>query len=94
MKISEAIVPISYVKANAAKMIDEIVDSGNPVVITQNGRARVIIQDLKSYEQTQETIAMLKIAAQGERAIEKKRFKSGRKAFSDMRKKVYNRNSL
>lgn len=88
MRFSEAIVPISYAKAHTAKLIDEVVESGNPVVITQNGRARVIIQDLASYEQTQETLAMLKIIAQGRAAIAEKRFKSARRAFADVRRKT------
>jgi len=87
MKLSEAIVPISYAKTHTAKLIDEVVESGNPVVITQNGRARAVVQDLASYEQTQQTLAMLKIIAQGRKATNEKRFKSARKAFADVRKK-------
>jgi PHD/YefM family antitoxin component YafN of YafNO toxin-antitoxin module len=45
-------------------------DPGEPLVITQNGEAKVVIQDIKSYEQTQEAIALLKILALGTRQIE------------------------
>jgi prevent-host-death family protein len=88
MKLSEDVVPISYAKAHTAKLIDQVVESGNPVVITQNGRARAVVQDLKSYEQTQETLAMLKLIAQGHKAIDEGRVKPVRKAFADVRKKA------
>lgn len=50
MKLSEAVIPISYAKAHTAEVIAGIVKEHKPIVITQKGRARVIIQDLHSYE--------------------------------------------
>jgi len=88
MKLSEAVIPISYAKAHTASMIDGIVKERKPVVITQNGRARVIIQDLRSYEQTQESLAMLKILSIGQSDVKAKRVKPLRRAFSDIRKKA------
>jgi PHD/YefM family antitoxin component YafN of YafNO toxin-antitoxin module len=41
------------------------------LVITQNGEAKVVMQDIQSYEQTQETIALLKILALGTYQVEK-----------------------
>ena len=58
--------PISYFKANAAEIIAELGEVGEPMIITQNGEAKAVIQDIVSYEQTQETLAMLKILALGE----------------------------
>ncbi len=46
MKLSEAIKPIRYVKANAAGGVDPACETGEPVIVTRNGRARMIIQDL------------------------------------------------
>jgi len=45
-------------------------DQGAPLVITQNGEAKVVLQDIESYEQTQETMALLKILALSNRQIE------------------------
>ncbi|MCP2500253.1 MAG: type II toxin-antitoxin system Phd/YefM family antitoxin [Deltaproteobacteria bacterium] len=45
-------------------------DRGAPLIITQNGEAKVVLQDIESYEQTQETMALLKILALGNRQIE------------------------
>ncbi len=70
MKLSSQIKPISYLKAHAAEIIRNMGDQGAPLVITQNGEAKVVLQDIASYEQTQETIALLKIIALGNRQIE------------------------
>ena len=50
MKLSETVKPISYIKSHASEIISEISESGSPVVVTVNGEARVIIQDIKEYE--------------------------------------------
>ena len=62
--------PISYVKANAADLIRELRENGEPLVITQNGEATAVMQDVATYEATQETLALLKILALGKRQIE------------------------
>jgi prevent-host-death family protein len=70
MKLSSRIKPISYLKAHAAEIVRKLNEQGEPLVITQNGEAKVVIQDIASYEQTQETMALLKILALGTRQIE------------------------
>lgn len=70
MKLSSQIRPISYLKAHAAEIVRTMGDQGAPLVITQNGEAKVVLQDIESYEQTQETMALLKILALGNRQIE------------------------
>ena len=70
MKLSSQIKPISYLKAHAAEIVRELGEKREPLVITQNGEAKVVIQDIGSYEQTQETMALLKILALGTRQIE------------------------
>jgi prevent-host-death family protein len=70
MKYSTRIRPISYLKANAAEVVRELAEQREPLVITQNGEAKAVIQDVASFEQTQETLALLKILAFGNRQIE------------------------
>jgi len=70
MKLSRQIKPISYLKAHAAEIVRTMGDHREPLVITQNGEAKVVIQDIESYEQTLETMALLKILALGNRQIE------------------------
>ncbi len=52
--------PISYFKAHAAQMLHDLVDTREPIAITQNGEVRVVVQDAGSFERTQETLALLK----------------------------------
>ena len=62
--------PISYLKANAAEVLDRLAEEREPMLITQNGEARAVMQDVASYEATQETLALLKILALGNREVE------------------------
>jgi prevent-host-death family protein len=70
MKLSKQIRPISYLKAHAAEIVRNLSKKHEPLIITQNGEAKVVIQDIESYEQTQQTIALLKILSLGTRQIE------------------------
>jgi prevent-host-death family protein len=70
MKYSTRIRSISYLKANAADVVRQLAEVREPLVITQNGEAKAVIQDVASFEQTQETLALLKILALGNRQIE------------------------
>ena len=70
MKLSSQIRPISYLKAHAAEIVRTLGDRREPLIITQNGEAKVVIQDIDSYEETQETVALLKILALGSRQVE------------------------
>lgn len=72
---STNIKPISYLKANAAEVLKHLAEQREPFLITQNGEARAVMQDIASYESTQETLALLKILALGNREIEEGRVK-------------------
>ena len=76
MRYSTQIKPISYLKANAAAVLDELQESRQPLIITQNGEAKAVMQDLATYEATQETMALLKILALGNQQIEDGRVSS------------------
>jgi prevent-host-death family protein len=69
MRYSTQIKPISYLKANAAEVLQELADHRQPVVITQNGEAKAVLQDVASYEEAQETLALLKILALGNQQV-------------------------
>jgi prevent-host-death family protein len=62
--------PVSYLKANAAEILLDLADSREPMVITQNGEAKAVLQDVASFEETRETLALLKILALGMRDVE------------------------
>ena len=65
MRYSSQVKPISYLNANAAAVLLHLTEQREPLVITQNGEAKAVLQDVASFEQTQETLALLKILALG-----------------------------
>lgn len=69
MRYSSQIKPISYLKANAAEVLLHIAEHREPLVITQNGEAKAVLQDVASFEQTQETLALLKLLALGSQQV-------------------------
>ena len=71
MKLSSQIKPISYLKAHVSEVVRKIGEQSEPLIITQNGEAKAILQDIQSYEQQQETMALLKILALGNQQVEK-----------------------
>ena len=65
MRYSSQVKPISYLKANAAQVLAILGENRAPLIITQNGEAKAVLQDVASYESTQETLALLKVLALG-----------------------------
>lgn len=87
MKNPSRIKPISYVKAHAADVIRELAARREPLVITQNGEATAVMQDVASYEQTQETLALLKILALGRQQAAQGRTVAAADAFRRLRER-------
>lgn len=87
MKLSARIKPISYLKSHAAEILRHLGSQGEPLVITQNGEAKAVLQDIASYERTQETLALLKILALGTAQIEQGKVKPAGEALKRLRAK-------
>lgn len=85
MKLSDHIKPISYLKANAAEILRGLGQGSEPLIITQNGEAKAVIQDIKTYEKTLETMALLKILALGLRQVEEGRIQTCEDVFNQLR---------
>lgn len=88
MKYATRIKPISYLKANAAKVVRGLAESGEPMIITQNGEATAVLQDIATYEQTQETLALLKILALGEQQVKEGKTVPAVKAMKRFRERI------
>jgi prevent-host-death family protein len=84
MKLSTHVKPISYLKSHAAEIVKDISASREPMLITQNGEAKLVVMDVRSYEQQEETLALLKILALGNRDIEQGRFRNAEEIFSEL----------
>ncbi len=87
MKLSSQIKPISYLKAHASDVVRQLAEQQEPIVITQNGEAKVVIQGVRSFEQTQETMAVLKILALGNRQVEEGKVQLAADAIQSIRER-------
>ncbi|QDQ27459.1 type II toxin-antitoxin system Phd/YefM family antitoxin [Chitinimonas arctica] len=86
MKFSTQVKPISYLKSNAAEIAKSLTETREPMLITQNGEAKLVVMDVRSYEENEETLALLKLLALGKREIELGNFRSADEVFAELDK--------
>jgi prevent-host-death family protein len=91
VKLSEVVKPISYLKAHAAEVIREIAEKRKTVIVTQHGEAKAVLQDVRTYEELQESLALLKILAQGQKSAEEGRLAPAAEAFGRVRRRAARR---
>jgi len=84
MNISKDIKPITYLKSRAADLLKQINETHRPVVITQNGEPKAVLQDPESYENMRNAIGILKLISQGEEDIKNGKSKSQEEVFADI----------
>lgn len=88
MKLSDRVKPISYFKANAPEVLHGLAEHREPLVITLRGEAKAVLQDIASYEQTLETLSLLKMLAMSNKSLEEGRVRPLGKAFTGIRKRL------
>ncbi len=91
MRLSRQIKPISYLKAHAPEIVRELAAGGEPYVITVHGEAKAVLMDVVEYERMQETLAMMKIVAMGEKDLREGRTLPAEQAFRRVRETVAER---
>ncbi|WP_419712439.1 type II toxin-antitoxin system Phd/YefM family antitoxin [Pseudomonas sp. NFX224] len=84
MKLSSQIKPISYLKSHTAEIVKQLTESREPLVITQNGEAKLVVMDVKSFEEQEDTMALLKLLAMGNREIEEGKFRDAEDVFAEL----------
>ncbi len=93
MAKSEKIKSITYMKTHAPDILSEVCESKRPFIITHNGEGKMVIQDLESYEEMKDSIAMLKLVAQGRHSVEHGHTKPARKTFDSIERRRRQRDS-
>lgn len=88
MKLSTAVKPISYLKAHASELIRDITNTRQTLVVTHNGEAKVVVQDIRSYERMQETLALLKILTRSKQNIRRGKAKPMDGVFASLDKRI------
>jgi len=84
MKPSTQVKPISFLKNHAAEIASTLAESGEPLLITQNGEARMVVMDVAAWEQQEQTLALLKILALGNRDIEARAYRDAARVLDDL----------
>lgn len=84
MKVSSDIKPISYLKSHAADILKQINETHRPIVITQNGEPRAVVQDPDSYDTMRNAIGILKLISQGEEDVRQGRSRGQEEVFKDI----------
>jgi prevent-host-death family protein len=88
MKLETNIRPISYIKTHAAEMLQQINDTRNPIVITQNGLAKGVLLDTRSYQEMVDAIGILKVLSHSEHEVETGKTLSHKAAISTAMKAI------
>jgi len=94
MKLSEKIRPTTYLKDHVEEIVQELGENPATLVITQDGTAKAILQDIVSYERTQETLTLLKILAMGRRQAEEGKVRPAEDVMADLRRRMKEKNGL
>ena len=89
MHLSEDIKPISYLKTKTADVINSVNENQRTIFITQNGEAKAVVQDIKSYENTQNTLSLLKLIIQSENDIDNGDIILQDEMFENLEKKLF-----
>lgn len=69
MDLPDAIEPVTVLKTRSAELIRRARETRQPVIITQNGRATAVLQDVESYQRQRQALLLLKVVALGERDL-------------------------
>jgi prevent-host-death family protein len=89
MLLSQDIKPISYLKAKTASVINDVNENQRTIIITQNGEAKAVVQDIKSYENLQNSLNLLKLIVQSENDIENNRTTEQEEMFDNLEQKLF-----
>lgn len=84
MRVSSDIKPISYLKSHAADILKQINETHRPMVITQNGEPRAVVQDPDSYDSMRNAIGILKLISQGEEDVRQGKARGQEEVFKDI----------
>jgi len=89
MNLSQDIKPISYLKSKTADVVNTVSSNQRAMIITQNGEAKVVVQDIKSYENLQNSLALLKMINHSERQIREGKVATQKEVFDTIEKKYF-----
>lgn len=84
MSLAEQIRPITYLKSSAADIVKEFAENPEPIIITQNGEAKMVVMDIHEYEKQKETMALLKLLALGRKDLKEGKYSNAEQFLEEM----------
>ena len=69
MDYAKGIEPVTVLKTKSAELIRQVRETGQPIIITQNGKPTAVLQDVESFQRQREALTLLKILARGDQEI-------------------------
>jgi prevent-host-death family protein len=88
MKLAANVKPVGFLKENADEIVRTLSERGGPLIITRDGEAKAVVQDIEEFERTQETLALLKILSLGRKQIEEGRVRPAAEVTSALRENL------
>ncbi|MBS6830069.1 MAG: type II toxin-antitoxin system Phd/YefM family antitoxin [Desulfovibrio sp.] len=88
MQLHSDIKPISWLKNNAKQMVESVAETGNPMVITQNGEAKAVVMNVREYDQMQQSLALLRMLADSSADVEAGNLRDSDEVFADIRNMI------
>lgn len=89
----QSILSLSEFKSNASRLLDQLCDTSQPLVLTQNGRAKAVVHDYEDYQRHQQSLLMLKLMVQGEADAQHDRVKPQSEVFAALSARLENKSS-
>ena len=86
LNLATNVKPVGYLQENADEIVRTLSERGEPLIITRDGEAKAVVQDIAEYERTQQTLALLKILSLGRRQIEEGKVRPAGEVFASLRK--------
>ncbi len=84
MTYSTQVRPVSYLASHAADIVKDLAENREPIFITENGEAKVVVLDVRSYQEQEQTMTLLRILALGNREIENGEYRSAEAVFAEL----------
>ena len=88
MDYSDAIEPVTVLKTKSAELIRKAKESGQPVIITQNGKATAVLQDIQAFQRQRNALLLLRFLARGDRQLREGKTISHSQAVKHFEKKL------
>ena len=88
MKMEQDIRPVTWLRNHTREMLDQVNETRRPLIVIRKGKPQAVIQDMRSYEDARNSLAILSRVLAGERDLREGKTIPQEKAFAEVRKRI------